>query len=439
MESVYQYIWKFRLAGTDFTLTDGKMMTVLDPGVLNNNAGPDFFNAKIIIDGTEWAGNVEIHMKSSDWFRHKHDSDRSYDSVILHVVARSDSAVFRSDGSEIPTLELKVSQSLLDFFSSLTDKINNVRCQPQIFRLSHTDICDWLETLAIERLQAKSERILNIYASTNSDWEQTCFITLARSLGFGLNSEPFERLATGIPLKILHHHSDNQLQLEAIIFGQAGFLDSSKEIFNEYYQHLCREYYFLAKKYGLRPSSYSSEWKLSRTRPQNFPFRRLAYLASAAKGGFSLMRKMLDTPFDPESFQKLFLFDTEGYWSAHYNFHDEKTAGEMAIGMQSVNLILINAAAPLLYAYGAMRNEPEQTGKALLILEKLPPENNAIIRGWGVAGIKAISAADSQALLQLRKEYCDMRKCLYCRFGNKLLRSVAMDPEEEYITRSQMK
>lgn len=429
MENLYQYIWRFRLAGTDFRLKDGRSVCVLDPGVLNHDSGPDFFNAKIRIDDTEWAGNVEIHVKASDWFRHGHDNDPNYDSVILHVVATDDKDVFRSDGEPVPTVELKVRKSLLDFISTLSDRIDSVRCQSQLHRLSDFSKTDWLQSLAMERLQTKASRINNIYNSTGSDWEQTCFITLARSLGFGLNSQPFEILASELPLKILHHHSDNRFQLEAIVFGKAGLLDPSTEIFNEYYQHLCREFLFLARKYGLRPDN-PSVWKLSRTRPQNFPHRRLAYLASAAFGGFALMRRLLDAPKDIEALEDIFRFDISDYWTTHYNFNGDSTSSRMTIGTQTINLLLINTAAPLLYAYGSLRNDTRLTDKAAFILENLPPENNAVVRGWSVAGIKAATAADSQALLQLRKEYCDTRKCLYCRFGNRLLRTLAGDAAE---------
>lgn len=399
----------------------GAEVEVIDPGRLNTDAGPDFFNSKIKIDGVEWAGNVEIHVKASDWQRHRHHEDRAYDGIILHVVGISDCRVRRSDGSVIPQVEVTMPEDFFRTFASLSSDIDGVKCRDSLMSLGRLQITDWLETLAVERLQAKAQRVIDIYNMCGNDWEQTCFIILARSMGFGLNGDPFEMLARSIPLKYLHHHSDNPLQLQALLFGQAAMLDSSLHIFDEYYQLLCREYYFLARKYGLHPMR-QGLWKYSRTRPQNFPHRRIAFLSKACEGGFSLFSKIITSNGDPEKMRDLFSWCLDGYWHTHFSFDVDARAVSDTLSDTSVSLLMINVAAPLLYASGALRGDVDLAERGQLLLERLPPENNGIVRQWTSLGMKADNAWRSQGLLHLRKEYCDSRKCLYCRFGNNLLR-----------------
>lgn len=424
MEKVLQYMWKNRIWGdNEKTLTDGREITLLDQGVLNTDAGPDFFNAKIKIDDVEWVGNVEIHTKASDWFRHNHDKDLAYDNIILHVVAVDDAVVRRADGSKIPQLHLPLSKAFAESYSMLIAGLPAIRCASFIPELPSITVTDWLETLACERLQRKASQIMNILEMHSGDWEQTCFIVFARSLGFGLNSEPFETLTKSIPLNVLHHHSDSPLQLQALLFGQAGMLDMSTHILDEYYQRLCREYFFLCRKYSLRPMS-SHLWKFAKTRPANFPHRRIAMLAKFVEGGFSLMRKMLDAKGNPDILESLFDVSLSGYWDEHFAFDYPAKSKLNVLGKQSVNLILINTIAPLYYAYGISRGDREMEESALDLLSMLKPESNSIISQWNTIGLTADNALRSQALIQLRKEYCDVRKCLHCRIGNKMLRTI---------------
>ncbi len=410
--------------GRKLTDSDGRTLEVIDPGRLNTDSGPDFFNSKIKADGTEWAGNIEIHVKASDWMRHGHHNDPAYDSIILHVVGVADQRIRRRDGSLIPQVVLTMPEEFFRTFSTLQTEIDAIRCMPAIKSLSQLTITDWLETLSIERVQMKGERIKEIYKNCGNDWEQTCFIVLSRALGFGLNGDPFEMLARSIPLKILHHHSDNPLQLQAILFGQAAMLDSSLYIFDEYYQLLCREYYFLARKYNLRPMR-PGLWKYSRTRPQNFPHRRIAFLSKACEGGFALFSRILESKGNEEAARELFNWELEGYWHSHFSFDTENKTGGNTLSKTSITSLLINVTAPLLYAYGAMRDDPDLAEKGLDLLSMLPPEANSITREWENCGLRSKDALRSQALIQLRKEYCDKRKCLYCRFGNNLLRRSA--------------
>lgn len=394
---------------------------VIDPGIHNHDSGPDFFNSKLKIGGVEWIGNVEIHVKASDWFRHGHDNDPAYDNVILHVVAVSDKRIKRKDGSPIPQLVFTFPEKFYHTYVSLSEESDSIRCAQMLDAIADLNKTDWLETLAVERLQMKAGKVKEILEATDGDWEQTCFILFSRGLGFGLNGDPFELLAKSLPLKILHHHSDNPFQVEALLFGQAAMLDSSLHIFDEYYQGLCREYYFLLRKYGLKPMR-SGLWKYSRTRPQNFPHRRIALLSNAVKDGFSLFTQLLENAGSTERLIEAFSYRAEGFWQNHYDFDTEVRNVPAEMSRSSRILLVINVAVPLLYAYASATGNLELGEKALNMLEELPAETNGIIKQWASLGLEAKDASRSQALLQLRKEYCDKNKCIYCRFGHQFLR-----------------
>ncbi|MDE7402545.1 MAG: DUF2851 family protein [Muribaculaceae bacterium] len=423
----YQYVWKYGLMPRRLRTVDGKEVRIIHPGLHNRDAGPDFSGARIEIDGTRWAGNIEVHVMASDWFRHGHDTDPAYSNVILHLVGHSDTTVPGANGDNIPQVEAPLSEGFMVLYNRLADKISEVECEPWVSELPSLTIASWLDTLAIERMQRKARGILDILEQTGGDWQRTCFILLARSLGFSLNSDPMEMTARSLTLNILAHHSDDSLQLEALILGQAGLLDTSQHILDEYYQALCREYYFLARKYGLRPLR-SDIWKMARTRPQNFPVRRLALLANACRGGFHLLSEILETPCDPPSYLKLLDWEVSGYWLRNLNFGHPGTRLPASLSTAQKELLLINFIAPLLYAYGARSGNPEAAERGLTLWQQLRPENNTYIRQWHRAGIPAQNAMESQALLQLRREYCDRNRCLDCRFSCALLRQ-QLQPE----------
>ena len=422
MEMLYQYLWKFRMLGRELRTVDGEDVVILSPGVLYSDAGPDFSGARLRIGGQEWVGNVEIHVRASDWQRHGHDADLAYDNVILHLVSVSDCRIYRADGTIVPQMIASFPEPFFRMYLKLSDKISQVACMNDIAGLSPLTVADWMSTLSVERMQMKSERILGIYEACGRDWETTCFITLARSLGFGLNGEPFEMLARSIPLKFLARHCDDPVQLEALLFGQAGMLDASLHIFDEYYQLLCREYYFLARKYGLRPMR-RDVWKYARTRPWNFPHRRIATLAAAVTGGFALFSDIMERSGEPQGIAALFHWPLQGYWATHSDFDVEAARLSSCLSESSVRLLLINFAAPLIYAHAASLGNIDIAERASDIWDNAAPEKNSIMTQWLKAGIAAKSAADSQALLQLRKEYCDRDRCLECRFGHALLRN----------------
>lgn len=400
---------------------DGRPVEVIYPGRHNTDAGPDFTGARLIIDNQEWSGNVEIHVKASDWFRHRHDTDPAYDNVILHVVGVNDTHVSDRSGNRIAQAVLTFPESFASLYARLSENLESIPCEHRLKELSPIATVNWLETLAVERIQAKSQRILDTVRLFDGDWERSCFVTLARALGFSLNSEPLEMLARSLPLSIASKHSDDLLQIEALLFGQAGMLDPSIHIFDEYYQRLCREYAFLAAKYGLKPMR-REIWKFARTRPNNFPTRRIALLAKSLYGGFSLMSRIVEDKGNNEDFRALFDWELEGYWADHLDFGHP--AGKLSSGLspKAASLLDINLRAPLLYAYGAWRGDAELAERGLDVWRDTEAENNAIIRRWENAGVKCLSASDSQALLQLRKEYCDRNRCLECRFGHNLLR-----------------
>lgn len=431
MEKLYQYLWKHKMLGRELRLDDGELLEILSPGRLNTDAGPDFSNARLRIGDTLWAGNVEVHVRASDWCRHGHDRDAAYDSVMLHVVAISDCQVFRTDGSKIPQLTVTFPESFFNMYSALCENTAGVRCGREIPGLPSLIKEDWLETLAIERMHLKAARIMNELKALDGDWERTCFVTLARALGFGLNSDPFEVLARSVPLGYLHRHADNLLQLEALLFGQAGMLDTSVHIFDEYYQQLCREYYFLARKYELRPMR-GELWKYARTRPHNFPHRRIALLAKTLQGGFSLLSRLLAAGGDLEKTRALLQWELDGYWLNHSDFDRESSSGAAALGHGSVDLLVINLAAPMLYAHAAAHGDPAAAERGLELWRSLPPERNMYIREWNHAGLECGDAMRSQALLQLRKQYCDAGRCLGCRFGHWMLRTKVKPQNADY-------
>lgn len=419
-----QYVWKHRLwRSEDMVTNTGKKVRVVDPGLLNTDAGPDFFNAKIEIDGHMWVGNVEMHYRATDWKRHHHDSDKAYDSVILHVVAKDDAPVRRTNGELIPQLVLEVSPQFNADYASLVGATIEVPCATKIKQVPHLTIVEWVEGLAFERLHGKVERIHQLLDSFNGSWEDVCYVTLARNFGFGINNDAFERLARRTPLRLLGKHSDSVLQIEALLFGQAGMLDAQKPGMDSYYNQLCTEYAFLSNKFQLTPMEKES-WKLFRIRPQNFPYRRIAMLAQFIEGGFRMMNRILEAEGEKEM-RALFEVELSGYWIKHYTFGKPNERATATLSRRSIDIILINTVAPLLYAYGELTGNYEMTDKAIKLLEDLRAESNSIVSHFVAYGIDCPDALTSQALVQLKREYCDARKCIYCKIGHHLLSKAA--------------
>ena len=419
-----QYVWQHRLwCSEDMVTNDGRRVRVLDPGLLNTDAGPDFFNAKVEIDGHVWVGNIEIHVRASDWHRHGHDTDRAYDNVILHVVEKDDAPVTRTTGERIPQVVLQVSPRFGERYQQLVGANQQLPCASQLATVPRLTITEWIEALAFERLHSKVERLQELMEQYSGNWEEVCYILLARTLGFGINSDALERLARRTPLRLLHKHSDSLLQVEALLLGQAGLLQEHQHNADPYVQQLCREYAFLANKFSLAPME-GEAWKLFRIRPQNFPYRRIALLAHFVHGGFSLMQRIMDAS-DVAALRELFQVKLTGYWSRHYTFGHETATATRALSASSIDIVLINMVAPLFYARGEMTGDFPLTERAIALLEAIKPEQNSIVATFAAAGITATDALMSQALIQLKRGYCDTRKCLYCKIGHRLLSQAA--------------
>lgn len=420
-----QYVWQFRLwPAKDMVTVDGKRVDVIDPGLLNRDSGPDFFNAKVCIDGQLWSGNVEIHVRASDWHRHSHDSDPAYDTVILHVVEKDDARISRKNGQEIPQMVMACAPDFSIKYNALVnDPIRQLACSNELSSIPQINICDWITALGFQRLQNKADRVLAYLKRYNGGWLDAIYVTLARSMGFGTNSEPFELLAHSTPIRYILRHSDAGELIEAILFGQAGLLGSA-EGENEYHDFLSQQYRFLSAKYGLRPST-NIVWKTSRMRPQNTPHRRIASLAHMLRDSFPMSHSILNIS-DIEDAYRLFDFNLDGYWARHFNFSQQPSASSVkAFSRATSAILIINCIAPVLYAYGESIGDSSLQQKAIEILHHISPEQNSIVRIFEQAGVKASNAFDGQALIHLRKEYCIPRKCLYCRWGHRILSAKA--------------
>ena len=428
MERLLYYAWKHKLFPlTELRTTNGQLIEVIDTGIQNTNAGPDFFNAKIKIDGILWVGNVEIHHLSSDWFLHGHDKDRCYDSVILHVAEVVDAKVFRTSGEEIPQLQLTCPDYLLKNYCELSKSDSYPPCYAIIPDLSALQIHSWLTALQMERFEQKMVQVNERLTHFHGNWEDAFFVTLARNLGFGLNGDAFEMWANKIPLRSVDKHRDNLFQIEALFFGQAGLLEV--EGGDEYYCQLRKEYHYLSYKFGLSPMDVK-QWKFLRLRPSNFPHVRIAQLACLYHRSYGLFSQIMEAT-TLESLRSLLRGGASEYWSTHYTFGGNSPSHPKTWSDNTLNLIIINTVVTFLYTIGHYKGEDSYCARAATFLEKLKPESNQIIRMWSDCGIKAAHAGDSQALIQLKKAYCDQKKCLYCRFGYEYLKRKSSNISKE--------
>lgn len=420
MERLLQYVWKYRLySNSDLYTTDGIPITVLDSGIQNTDAGPDFFNAKIRIEESVWAGNVEIHLKASDWYKHNHHQDPSYDSVILHIVEENDSIIRRTSGEVIPQAIIRVPPKIKENIEWLLSKDSAFQCAGRLHEIEPLHLSSWISALLTERLERKTDDILSRLDHHNDDWNEVFYITLTRNFGFGTNSDAFEWLAQSLPFKYILKQRGNSMQIEALLFGQAGLLQEDND--DPYYQLLQREYRFLQKKYELKPLD-SFLFKKLRNRPVNFPHIRLAQLAAVWIKNNALFSKVLeDNQLD--TLKDCFDVFLSEYWDTHYHFQNSSPKRKKTIGLNATYIVLINTVVPILFAYGKKKQIPEYCSKALEILENIPPEQNSIIKSFSDAGMIPANAYDTQAFIQLRREYCERKKCLYCRIGFHLIKS----------------
>lgn len=420
MESILHYVWQNRLFDKNLKTIDGQKVEVIDVGLLNTDSGPDFFNAKVKIGGELWAGNVEIHTVSSNWKHHKHNTDSAYDSTILHVVSRLDQTeVINKGGRQIPQCVITYPDYIDTNHEYLLRSQSEIPCGSFISTLSSIHITSMMQNLLFERLQMKTERIENLLARFSNSWEDVFYVLLSRNFGFGLNSDSFERLALSLPYAYLRKQGDNLLQMEAMLFGQAGLLEESRQK-DEYFCRLQHEYNFLKSKYTLRPLE-SSIFKTMRSRPSAFPQIRIAQLAALLHFTQGLFSKIINCE-DMGRIRLMFHINASEYWQTHYTFGQVSDKKSKYLGDASLDIILINTIAPILFAYGKSINDDSYCDRAMRFLETIKAERNAITQQFAGFGIPMITAFDSQATIQLKKEYCIPRKCFRCRIGHQLLK-----------------
>ena len=401
--------------------TTGEPVEVIDAGLPNTNAGPDFFNAKLKIGGTLWVGNIEVHTLASDWMRHGHDKDAAYDNVILHVAETVDCEVFRANGVPVPQLQLPCPDPVRQRYDELSHAEIYPPCYSILSSLPKLTVHSWLSALQVERFEQKARVIATRLERCNNHWEDVFFITLARNFGFGLNGDAFEAWASRLPFRAIDKHRDDLFQIEAFFFGQAGLLDEELPDADGYYLKLQKEFRYLQHKFELSVPMTATQWRFLRLRPGNFPHVRLAQLANLYYKERSLFSRIMEAD-TLEAVRKLLTVTTSPYWEEHFNFRKVSSSREKQVGKNAQNLIIINTVIPFLYAYGLHKADELLCERATGFLESLKAEDNHIIRHWSGAGLPVSTAADSQALLQLQKEYCDKKDCLRCRFGFEYLR-----------------
>lgn len=421
MEQLLHYIWKYRLyRPSGLTTTQGDTLEIIDPGLENTDAGPDFFNTKIRINGTVWAGSVEIHQKASDWLAHGHSADKAYENVILHVVETDDGTVFRQNGEAIPQLVLPIPEQVIDNMEWLLTRDSPVACLERLPAIDPVFRLQWMDALLAERLERKTDDILRWLDLYQKDWNEVFYILLCRNFGFGVNSDAFERLARSLPLKCILKQRPSASQVEALFLGQAGLLNDSNGNRHHYYRLLQQEYSFLRKKYGLEPLE-PHIFRNLRLRPDATPHIKLVELAAIWIRHDTLFSSVLSAR-TPRELKDFFRVPASAFWDTHYNFLRPSPHRKKQLGENALNMLLINTVVPLMFAYGLYHRMDEHKARALRLLASIPPEQNSIISLFSQVGMKPRNAGDTQALIQLKRNYCEQKKCLYCRLGFQLLK-----------------
>lgn len=421
-EEFIHYLWKFRLLNPGLALVSGESLTIIDPGTHNTDSGPDFFNARIKIDDTIWAGNIEIHIQSSDWFAHKHHQDKAYDNIILHVVHENDRDIRLKKTGHVATLEVsgKYSFALYKRYHDFMSSRNWISCEKLIPEVERFVVNNWLDRLLVERLEMKSAEIIAQLRFNKNNWERTFYEFLARNFGFKVNTLPFDLLAKSISMNYLAKHRNSLLQIEALFFGHAGLIPTIPR--DEYSQKLQSEYKFLQTKYHLT-SMDPHLWRFMRMRPSNFPTIRIAQFACLVHRSSHLFSEILEANSIRDMIS-LFNVTASDYWKDHFHFGKKSVAKGKQLGKDSIHLIIINTVIPFMFVYGRSRGDHLLIDRCLRFLDQIPGESNRITRKWESLGLSCRTAFNTQALLQLKAEYCSGRKCLSCAIGNNLLKQV---------------
>lgn len=413
-EELLHHIWQHKLfSNKDLQTTDGELITVVKSGLLNRNAGPDFLNARLEINGVEWAGNVEIHVQTSDWKLHSHQNDKAYDNIILHVVFDHNSS---DNLGSFPTLELKnyISNQILSRYETLVNSKQALPCAEFLPSVSDLVRISWLDSLLVKRLERKSNWMNSLVDEFGGDLEQAFLVVIFRAFGMKTNADAFEVLGKNVPWKILSKHQDNVAQVEAILFGIAGFLDEPKDYYS---LQLKQEFQFLKHKYRLEPIDLKL-WKFLRLRPANFPTIRIAQIAQLFYSVGSFYKWFVNTA----SFQFDLEIATSEYWQTHYVFGKTSTKRTKKMGPALMANLYINAVVPFLFVAAKRTNNSQLHSAALSFLENIKPELNRNTNVFAECGLKPKNAGESQALIELKSEYCDHKKCLSCNFGSSILK-----------------
>ncbi len=430
-EEFLQFIWKHRLFNTtNQKTTSGEPVEIISTGQPNHDSGPDFFNARIKIGETIWAGNIEIHQKSSHWYVHHHNTDAAYENVILHVVEHQDCPVLIKS-QKLPTLEIRYPRSIRDNYEQLLNSERWIACEERLAEVDPFVLRFWFSSLMTERLQSKTAEIQNLLNQNKNNWNETFYQLLARNFGMKTNALPFELLAKSLPLQVLSRHKNDLFQIEALLFGQSGLLNETL-LGDDYYLALRKEYSFLFQKYKLAGIE-SHLWKFMRLRPINFPTIRIAQLSMLVHRSSALFSRIVETE-NLDELRKLFDVSASGYWDTHYRFNKVSEENRpKRLGETTFDNQVINTIAPILFVYGEQHLNQEMKDRALLFLDKMAPETNQIIRKWNDLGIGSRSAFETQALLQLKNKYCDLKKCLNCQLGAKIITSVNHQENEPAV------
>ncbi|GAB4236333.1 MAG: DUF2851 family protein [Ekhidna sp.] len=418
-EHFLHYLWKYqKFDHPQLTLTDGRSLIVFTPGFHNHDSGPDFEEARIKIDHLEWAGQIEIHINASDWNRHGHSSDPAYANVILHVVWNADREIL-VEGNPIPVLELKglINPDLLTRYQLYMSAPSDILCADQFDSVSKITRSSALDKVLVERLEQKAEGLLTLLKKSQGDWESTTYQALASNFGFSTNKLAFQRLTALLPYPILKKNLHDLTKTEALVFGQAGFLEKPTDTYS---QQLQKEHDFLKAKYELPAPLGQSEWKFGKMRPANFPTIRLAQFASLMHHSPQLFTNLISLE-NPKKIREVFDFELPDYWCQHYAFSKKRKQKQKHLGNQSLENLLINTVAPLLAAYGRHTDQQNLMDRAISLLEQVSPEKNRITKKWDEIGFEAGNAFDSQAQIQLFNAYCKPKKCLECSIGIEIL------------------
>jgi Protein of unknown function (DUF2851) len=423
-EQLFQFIWQYKLFSTSNILQtiQGENIQIISVGNLNNDAGPDFTNAKIKIGNTTWAGDVELHLKSTDWIKHQHQQQDSYQKIILHVVYEHNTIIKDKNGHEIPTIELKnaIAEPLLQQYYLLMNQTQALACGFQFASLKSITIQQQLDRVLIERLMVKSDRIQQLLKETNNDWNEVFYISIARAFGSSVNAEAFQSMAVRIPLKILAKHKSNLLQIEAMLYGVAGLIPQHAQ--QKYILELQQEFNLLQTKFNLVPMD-ATRFKFMRMRPANFPSIRIAQFANLIFQSSQLLSKVLDSCFDLKLLLKLFDAEASTFWQNHYTFLDEAHVTKIKnVGKSTISHIIINTVCPIIYEYGKYMGETKYCEAAIQLLHELPAEKNKFTEVFSSVNYKATSAFQSQAMLQQYQMYCTPKKCLQCAIGFSIIK-----------------